>query len=440
MARKMTARLVALTAVAGLALTACSGTADPGAGSSTGGGEISGELTVLTNRTDLVSDGTFDAYAEKFRETYPDVTIEFEGVNDYENSIKTRLNGSKYGDVLAIPAAVKPSQFSQFFEPLGDTAELAEKYRYTAKHSYDGVQYGIASGGNANGIVYNKTVFEAAGVTALPTSEAEWLEALQAIKDNTDAIPLYTNYKDGWPISQGMGNLGAITNNVNAAVEMAEDTAPWTEGTDIYAIDSLLYESVAAGLTEEDPLTTDWESSKSMIGGGEVGAMILGSWAISQMQAAAETVGASADDIGYMAWPSNIDGQQYATNDGDYGYAVAKNSDAKEAAKAWITFFAEESGYAEAQGMVPTLKEAPLPENLSGFEEAGVELIEPAQAPEGKESLLSDVSNEAGIDVYGQIYRQKLVDIARGAADGDKSSYFAELNTKWAAAVDTIVG
>ena len=438
MATTTTMRLVALTAVAGLALSACAGgsATEPEA---TDDGVVAGELTVLTNRTDLVSDGTFDAYAAKFQEQHPDVTIEFEAVNDYENSIKTRLNGSRYGDVLAIPAAVKPAQFEQFFEPLGDTAEFAEKYRYTAKHSFDGVQYGIASGGNANGIVYNKVVFEEAGITELPTSEAEWLDALEKIKA-TGAIPLYTNYKDGWPISQGMGNLGAITNDVDAAINMAQNTAPWTEGTDIYAIDSLLYETVAAGLSEPDPLTTDWETSKTMIGSGEVGTMILGSWAISQMQAAAVDAGASAEDIGYMAWPSNIDGEQFATNDGDYGYGIAKNSDAKEAAKAWITFFAEESGYAEAQGMVPTLLDAPLPENLSSFEEAGVTLIEPAAAPEGKESLLSDTSNEAGIDIYGQVYRQKLVDIARGAADGDKASYFAELNDKWAAAVEKLAG
>ena len=32
------------------------------------------------------------------------------------------------------------------------------------------------------------------------------------------------------------------------------------------------------------------------------------------------------------------------------------------------------------------------------------------------------------------MYRQKLVDIARGAADGDKDSYFADLNEQWGAA------
>ena len=161
---------------------------------------------------------------------------------------------------------------------------------------------------------------------------------------------------------------------------------------------------------------------------------------VETLEGAERLVGLQHEQVVAAEVPVGAEVEQFATNDGDYGYGIAKNSDAKEAAKAWITFFAEESGYAEAQGMVPTLLDAPLPENLSSFEEAGVTLIEPAAAPEGKESLLSDTSNEAGIDIYGQVYRQKLVDIARGAADGDKASYFAELNDKWAAAVEKLAG
>jgi len=431
----------ALTAAAALAVTAIalSGCSSSAGADNTIDGKPKGTITVLTQRTDLVSDGTFDKYATEFRKTYPDVTVKFEGVNDYENAIKTRLNGSKYGDVLAIPAAVKPSQLGQFFEPLGKTADYSGKYRYTAQASYNGTQYGIVSGGNANGIVYNKKVWEKAGITTLPQSEDEWLADLKLIKSKTDAIPLYTNYKDGWPLSQGMGSLGAITNDPDAAIHMAENPRPWTEGTDIYAIDSLLFDSVNQKLTEPDPLSTDWEGSKTQLGTGNVGAMVLGSWAISQMQAAAVKAGGSADDIGYMTFPANVKGVQYAMNAGDYAYGISKHSTAKAAAKAWITWFTEKSDYTKSQGMISTLKDSPLPANLKGLSDAGVKLIEPAAAPKGKESLLSDVANQAQVDIYGQVYRQKLVDIARGAADGTKDSYFAELNSKWGAAVTQLV-
>ena len=341
--------------------------------------------------------------------------------------------------MLGIPT-ISPNQYDQFLEPLGETADLEDTYRFLPAASYDGTQYGIAFGGNANGVVYNKRIFEEAGVTTPPTTEEEWLDALQAVKDNTDAIPLYTNYKDGWPLTQSFGNLGVVTNDPDAPITMAEDPAPWTEGTDQYAIDSLLYDSVAAGLTEDDPLTTNWEQSKVDLGTGKIAAMTLGSWAISQMQAAAEDNGASADDIGYMAFPANVDGTQYAVIGGDYNLAVSKHSKAKAAAWAWIQWVVAESGYTEAQGMISPVIEKPLPENLAGFTDAGVELMEINPAPAGKEGLINDIANDSQIDLYGPLYRQKLVDIARGAADGDKESYFAELNERWGASVEKLAG
>ncbi|SBS73691.1 ABC transporter substrate-binding protein [uncultured Microbacterium sp.] len=439
MTRKALAGIALLT-VAGVALAGCAGTAGTGGDTDNAiDGEVAGDIKVITWRTDLIEDGTFEKYADAFTEEHPDVTVTFEGITDYSGEMLTRMSTSNYGDVIGIPA-IKPAQYEQFLEPLGDTSSFEDTYRFLPAASFDGTQYGIAFGGNANGVVYNKRVFEEAGVTTLPTSEEEWLDALEKVKDGTDAIPLYTNYKDGWPLTQSFGNLGAVTHDADAPVTMAEDKAPWTEGTDMYAIDSLLYESVAAGLTEADPLTTNWEQSKVDLGTGKIAAMTLGSWAISQMQAAAEANGASADDIGFMAFPASADGTQYAVIGGDYNLAVSKHSKSKAAAWAWIQWLVEDSGYTEAQGMVSPVIDKELPGTLQGLSDAGVELMEINPAPAGKEGLINEVADDAQIDLYGPIYRQKLVDIARGAADGDKESYFAELNERWGASVEKIAG
>ena len=54
---------------------------------------------------------------------------------------------------------------------------------------------------NVQGMVYNKAVFEEAGITELPKTPDEFLEDLQKIKDNTDAIPLYTNFAADWTMN-----------------------------------------------------------------------------------------------------------------------------------------------------------------------------------------------------------------------------------------------
>ena len=84
--------------------------------------------------------------------------------------------------------------------------------------------------------------------------------------------------------------------------------------------------------------------------------------------------------------------------------------------------------------------DGPAPDTLKGLTDAGVKYIELNPAPKGKESLESDIYNAAEIDLWGNVYRQKLVDIARGAADGTKDSYFADLNKKWAAAKASVEG
>ena len=436
--------IAALTAATGLALalTACSSGDDSSndvtTGASADAAEISGDITFLTNRTDLVEDGTFDAYVAEFQKEYPDVNVKVEGITAYADDVRTRMSTPDgYGDVLMIPPSVPASEFETFFEPLGQVADLAETYRFQAPVSFNGVQYGIALGGNANGVLYNKDVFEAAGVDELPTTPEEFIDALELVDTKTDATPLYTNYNDGWPLGgQWFANVGAATCDVEAQNVMARDESPWREGTDVYVIDSLLHDVVAAGLNEEDPLTTNWEQSKSEFGTGKIATMVLGSWSISQFQAAATDAGADPAVVGFMAFPATSeDGTQCATIGGDYNLAINKNSDEKDTARAWMNFLLEDSGFTDSQGMISALKDAPLPSNLSSLADNNVELIEAAPAALGEEGLLNSVADASQVDIWGNIYRQQLVDVARGQAGGDKASFFDDLNSRWAEAV-----
>lgn len=438
--------LISATTGLALALSACSSggsgtTAEPSNGDATSAAPVSGDITFLTNRTDLQEDGTYDAYIAEFQTEYPDVNVKVEAITAYEDDVRTRMSAPNgYGDVLLIPNAVPADEFSTFFEPLGTVEELSSTYRFQAPASFDGTQYGIALGGNANGVLYNTQVFADAGITDTPTTPDEFLAALQMVADNTDAVPLYTNYKDGWPLGgQWFSNEGAVTCNVDAQNEMAKDPAPWAEGNDVYVIDSLLYDVVNAGLNEDDPLTTNWEQSKGDFATGKIATMVLGSWSISQFQAAATDAGVDPSVVGFMAFPAtSADGTQCATIGGDYNLAINMNSGNKDAARAWMDFLLQDSGFTDTQGMISALKESPLPGNLSSLADNGVELIEPAPAAAGEEGLLSNVADQSKVDVWGNIYRQQVVDVARGQAGGDKESFFADLNDRWAAAVSEL--
>ncbi|MFC7529199.1 extracellular solute-binding protein [Actinoplanes sp. GCM10030250] len=428
--------LIGIGAAAALALTSgCTG----GAGNEDTGdlsGDVKGSITVLTNRTDLV-DTTFKEYAAAFEAGHPGTEVTFEGVTNYDNDVTTQLSGGDYGDVLLIPGTVALDQYSQFFEPLGTGADLSAKYRFTGPATYEGNVYGLSLGGIAKGFVINKRIWAQAGVTAPPKTPEEFLAGLEAIAGKTDATPYYTNYKDAWPLSEWNNHRAVLADPaINDA--FPADTGPWQPGKIQYVTDGLLYDIVNRKLSENDPLTTNWESSKPMIATGKVATMLLGSWAVPQMQDAAKAAGANPEDIGFWPFPYQTGGKFHAAIDGDKLAAVSKNSPNKATAKAFLDWFVNESGFATGQQAIPPAISQPLPAGLQAFTATGVELMEvpAATANPGKED---EIIKESEIDLKGEIYRQKLVDIARGAAEGDKDTYFAELNKRWSAAQSQVM-
>lgn len=421
---------IAAVAVSALLLAGCSST---GGGST--GGTPSGDITVLTNRTDLIKNKVYAGYVAAFNKAYPKVTVKLQGITDYEGEVTTRLSTKNYGDVLGIPTSVTPNQLPQFFEPLGDTAKLKETYRFLNDKSFKGKQYGLPTFGNANGIVYNKRVWKEAGVTSIPKTPAEFLSDLKLIKAKTDAIPYYTNYKDGWPLGSWQGQQG-FSGNENVVADRDSNNSPWTSGTEQYTTDALLFDVVKNGLSEPDPLTTSWEGSKGMLATGKVASAVLGSWAIVQFQDAAKTAGADPADIGFMPFPEQKDGKFHSNVGGDVNIGVNVNSKNKPAARAWVDWFLNKSTFAADAGALPPQVDGKNPTTLQDFTDNKVQYVELSAAK--KPALDSDIYNKAEIDLFGKVYRQKLVDIARGAAEGDMKSYFADLNKRWAAARSSV--
>lgn len=395
--------------------------------------DIKADLKFLTNRTDLV-DTDFADYIKDFQSMYPNVTIEYEGITNYADDITTRLSTGDWGDICMIPTTVSKSDLGDYFMSFGDEATLSQKYTLLDNFTYDGQSYGIPSMANLSGVVYNKKVFSDAGIDKLPTTPDDFIADLQLIKDKTDAIPLYTNFAAGWTMSAWDAYIDSVatgdTNFVNAGLD--EGLNPFSDrgdGTGPYAVYNTLYEAVSKGLTEDDPTTTDWEGSKGMLNNGEIGCMVLGSWAIPQMKGA----GDNADDIAYMPFPISINGTQYATEGPDYFYGINKNSssDNQIAAMCYVKYLVEKSGYAAAQGGIDCTVDAEMPDFLAAFDSDTVKTVQNQPAPEGKETLHDDINNESelGLSVSGEC----ATEVVESAIQGDKTmdELADEWNQKW---------
>lgn len=122
---KLVLGLMALMLVLGM-LAGCSGNgrdgeagggANGGGGSTDGGGAVKGEITVITQRTDIV-DTVFKQYAAEFNKEYPDVKVNFQALSDYEGQITVRMSSDDYGDVLLLPTSIPLEDTPQFLNRL----------------------------------------------------------------------------------------------------------------------------------------------------------------------------------------------------------------------------------------------------------------------------------------------------------------------------------
>ncbi len=392
-------------------------------------------FTILNHRTDLDQSGDWKKlYVDPFAAKYPGIKeIKTESITDYHNIVKTRLAGGDYGDVLVIPNGVNAADYATYFAPLGTVDDLKTKYRFIEESgSFEGQVYGIAINGNANGILYNKDVFTKAGITDWPKTPDEFLADLKAIKDKVPGVdPLYTNYKAGWPMSQWQPYSVVSVADPDFSAKMAHDASPWDPGKGMYITDKLLYDVVKAGLNEKDPTTTDWEPSKDLVATGKIGVMALGSWAISQMQGRAKVDGTDPANIGYMPFPVQVNGKFESTVGGDLRLAINKNTKCMDAAKAWVSYFIDESGYAANEAGVPTLVTGTAPAWFKDFQDKGVNIFAENAAPKGEEGLRDKIANDAKIDIWGNVYRQAIVDDARGQTHEGMDKIFADLNKSW---------
>lgn len=420
---------IGMTALAAVTLVGCS------SGSSDSDVET---ITFINHKTDWETNGKWDEYIAKFNEKYPDIKVEVQTITDYAGQMKTRMNSKEYGDVLMIPGDISPKDYENFFEPLGDTEELSEKYLGLNDRLYEGVQYGIPSQMNATGLVVNKKVFEDAGITEFPKTTEDFIAALKKIKENDSSIvPLYTNYAAGWTLSNWDFTRPGVSGDPDFTNEMTSDTSPFDEGDTMYTIYNTLYTVAKEGLIESDPTTSDWEQSKVDLVNGKVAVMVLGSWAVPQIQKINED---NADNIMFEAFPVTAsDGKQYMPIGGDYNYGINVNSKHKKAARKFIDWMVNESDYAVDNGGIPTVKGAEYPKALQDSQNAGVELIEENPAPEGKESLFSDINNESELGIGStDTEKQRIIDAAVGNSKESFDDIMKDFNTRWANAIKAV--
>ena len=384
--------------------------------------QISGDIEVIFN----LADADMKKYIDAFEAKYPRVNVKYTCYPNFEEQIVPRFESGDYGDVLYVPAYMETSDLSTYYAYLGDENILSQKYNYLdGGRKIGSAVYGIPTAAYMSGILYNKDVFYQAGVTEIPKTPDEFLQALRDIDSRTEAIPFYTNFADPWALTL-WDTFSYIEMTGSADYKYTYFTYEkdaFLEGSTHYQVYKLLYDIVKNGLCETDPKRSDWEKSKKMLNNGELASMVIGSWALYQFQAAGE----NADAIAFMPFPNEISGRQYITVSTDYAMGISKNSKYPEAARAFLDFMLDESGCALDQETLSIVKTDPYPDAYGEMENVILITNSIATATEYSDYLkmCSKLNFEDGKEA------QRIILSALGESDESFDDIMKDWNRRW---------
>ena len=429
--------IIGATAVAILSVAVLAGCGNSSKGASSSGDNnknIKASITLADDKTDWASNGTWKKYIAEFNKEYPNIKVKEEALNNYDQTEQTRMSSKNFGDVVMLPAAVAPKDYPAFFTSLGKTSALSKKYQGTSDRTYGGQQYGLPSEMNATGMLANMNVFKAAGIDSWPTTTADLIKDLQTIKaKEPGVIPLYTNYACGWALVDWDFTRNAVSGNPNMDYqELANNTSPFSKGKTMYTIYDTLYQTAKDGLIDPDPTTDDWNTSVTDMAKNKVAVMVLGSWAVPQVQSQMKSGQAN---IKMEAFPQAApNGKTYMLLGGDYNWAINKNSKSQQADRDLVDWLVNKSNFAKDNGGMSPVKGSKAPADFDL--ENGVKFIQSGTTPKAKADWFSNVNNTSQVGIgTTQTVKQQIIDAGDGSSKKSFSSIMSGLNASWGKAV-----
>jgi arabinogalactan oligomer/maltooligosaccharide transport system substrate-binding protein len=312
----------ALLAAVSLLATAC-GSGDTAEGndseSAPAPNEVSGSLT-WWDTADPTNEGpAFDKLVERFEKEYPNVEIDHQFVpfDQGQNKFKTAAEAGKGApDILRAEVAWVPEFASLgYLYALDGTAALEDQDDYfetpLSSNVFDGKTYGVPQVTDSLALLYNKELFEKAGIDSPPSTWEEVAEAAKALKSEAGVDGIFLNpagyfmlpfmYGEGGDLvdtdaEQIVVNSDANAEGVQTAVDLIKDgAAPKPPAADAYAAMMTAFTEGKVGMIVNGPWEVNNIRNAESFGGVE-------NLGIAAVPAGSETAGAPVGGHNYVVW------------------------------------------------------------------------------------------------------------------------------------------
>ena len=327
----MRSRLAPIAAIAvtamGLTLAGCAA-----------GGADNGDTTKLVLGSWRTEDIAMweDEILPAFHEAHPDIEVEFAATdtNDYNAAIQSQVAGGNAPDLITCrPFDVNRAWIEDgYFDDLTGL-EALDAFTPTALGAWtgaDGAPYCVPVASVLAGFYYNKAIFDELGLE-VPTTQAEFIDVLQAVKDNGKYTPIALGSADGWQLAYNVlysmgpnywkgeeGRLGLIDGTQKltdpdfvAAFQAVDDLKPFLPS----GFEAITYDDMG-----------------QLFNLGQAAIIPDGSWNINQLTS-------TGLDVGVFGAPVPAAGdQRYQQEMPDMAIGLSADSKNKEAAKVFLNW------------------------------------------------------------------------------------------------------
>jgi len=351
-----------------------------GCAASGGGGDADAvTITLATWRTEDTAMWE-EEVIPAFEASHPGIHVEYAPVdtNDYNAAIQSQLEGGTGPDlIMCRPFDVNRQWISKgYFDDLSDLDAISS-FDDTALSAWagdDGAPYCVPVASVLAGFYYNKAIFDELGLE-VPTTQQEFIDVLDAIKEDGTYAPLALGSADGWQLAYNMlyqvgpnywkgedGRLGLIDGS-----QKLTDPA-FVEGFTVFDSFSDYLPNGFESISYED-MTQMFTLGKAAI-------LPDGSWQISQVDSTGLDVGV------FGAPPASAGDTRYQQEMADMAIGLNADSAQKDAATAFLEWL----GTPEFQqlyvnklpgffsmGTEPVTYDDPLAQEFAGLKE-GAEL------------------------------------------------------------------
>lgn len=347
MSKHLKGLIVLLLAV--LVLAACGG--DGSSDESSSSETI--ELEFFQFKGEAVSE--FDALIEKFEDENPNIKVVQNNSPDSDTVLFSRLSQNDIPDVMTINGGVTFGEVARagVLKDLSEDAVLdsiTDEYEEMLKR-LSGTEelFAYPHTVNANGVIYNKAIFEDLELT-VPSTWDEFIELLDEI-EAAGENPLISTYGEAWTI---LPPLNTLASNMHGMEFFDQLEAGETTFSDVYGEIALKLEELLA-YANNDVFGQDYNIGNTSFANGEGAMYMQGVWALGPILEANPDL-----EVGVFPMPATNEDNSIISGV-DVAIAIAEDTDYPEESQKFVEFLLEPENvevYLETQRMFSAVEGA----------------------------------------------------------------------------------